>query len=132
MLVTRLAKNSVPYLRIKIDGVPYPKIKSRGDKQAPKRWTAAVVAATGGLPKVKDACLVRVTYLIPRRNVPKDIPYGTDIDNLNKRFFDALSQTIFSEAKGRDSCVIALEAMKVVVESDSDAGAALEVLPVQA
>ncbi len=121
----------MPYLRIKIDGIPYAKIKSRGDKQAPKRWTTAIVAATDGMPKVKDACLVRVTYLIPRRNVPKDFPYGTDIDNLNKRFFDALSQTIFSEAKGKDSCVIALEAMKVVVESDSEAGATLEVLPVQ-
>lgn len=120
-----------PHLRLMIHGIPYAKIKTRGDKQAPKRWTAAIVAATGSLPKVKNACLLRVTYLIPKRNVPKDFPYGTDIDNLNKRFFDALSQTIFSDAKGKDSCVIALEAMKVIVESDSEAGAALEVLPVQ-
>lgn len=122
----------MPYLRIKIFGIPYAKAKSGGDKQAPKHWTDRVVAATKDSPKVKDACLVRVTYLIPRKNIPKDFPYGTDIDNLNKRFLDALSQTIFSEAKGKDSCVIALEAMKVIVESDSDAGAALEVLPVQA
>lgn len=121
----------MPHLRLKIDGIPYAKVKSRGDKEAPKRWTAAIIAATGALPKIKDACMVRVTYLLPRRNIPKDFPYGTDIDNLNKRFFDALSETIFSEAKGKDSCVIALESMKVIVESDSEAGATLEVLPVQ-
>ena len=33
------------YLRTKIDGIPYAKVKSRGDKEAPKRWTAAIVAA---------------------------------------------------------------------------------------
>ena len=121
----------MPHIRTKINGIPYAKIKVTGDKLAPQRWTDAIIAATRTLPKVKDACLVRVTYLLPRRNIPKDYPYGTDIDNLNKRFFDALSKTIFSEAKGHDSCVIALEAMKVVVESDAEAGAALEVLPVR-
>jgi hypothetical protein len=50
---------------------------------------------------------------------------------LNKRFFDALNHTIFSEAKGKDSCVVAVEAMKVIVEDDSEAGAALEVLPIK-
>lgn len=121
----------MPYIRLKIDGIPYAKVKPRGDKEAPKRWTAVVVAATKTLPKVKDACLVRVTYLIPKRNIPKNFPYGTDLDNLNKRFFDALNQTIFSDAKGKDSCVIAVEAMKVIVDTDAEAGAALEVLPVQ-
>jgi len=57
------------------------------------------------------------TYLLPRSHVPTDYPFGTDLDNLNKRLLDALSQTVFSEAKGKDSCVVAMETMKVIVDT---------------
>jgi len=59
---------------------------------------------------------------------PTDYPHGTDIDNLLKRFFDALNVTVFSEVLGRDSCVVAVEAVKVRV-TDGRTGADLEIIP---
>jgi Holliday junction resolvase RusA-like endonuclease len=52
------------------------------------------------------------------------------LDNLLKRFQDALNVTIFSEAKGKDSCIISLTATKVKVTSSEEAGALLEVIPI--
>jgi hypothetical protein len=50
------------------------------------------------------------------------LPYGSDLDNLLKRFQDALNETIFSEAKGKDSCIISLTASKIKVSSAKEAG----------
>jgi hypothetical protein len=121
----------MPYIRATIKGIPYARNKSRGNLQAPREWTAAVVAHTAGLPKVRDACLLRITYLLPRSHIPTNFPFGTDLDNLNKRFLDGLCQTVFSEAMGKDSCVVAMETMKVIVESKDEAGAHVEVLPIK-
>jgi hypothetical protein len=121
----------MPYIRATIKGIPYARNKSRGNLEAPQEWTAAVVAQTAHLAKVKDACLLRITYLLPKKHIPTNFPFGTDLDNLNKRFLDGLCQTVFSEAQGRDSCVIAMETMKVIVESADDAGAHIEVLPIR-
>jgi hypothetical protein len=113
-----------------IKGIPYAQLKSRGDKLGPVRWSEAVVVQTQHLPKIKQACLLKLTFLLPANKFPFDFPYGPDVDNLLKRTLDALQLTIFSEAKGKDSCVIAVFAMKTKIENDSDAGAHLEVLPV--
>jgi hypothetical protein len=121
----------MPHIWKKIAGIPYARSKSRGDLAAPKAWTDAVVQETRNLPKIRDACLLRITYLLPRSHVPTDFPFGTDLDNLNKRFLDALSQTVFSEAKGKDSCVVAMETMKVIVDSQADAGAHIEIMPIK-
>jgi len=99
-----------------IRGVPYPQQKRRGDLQAPKRWTDAVVEQTRHLPRVSEACFLKLTFLLPANKFPNDFPYGPDLDNLLKRTLDALRRTIFCDAKGGDSCVIAIVAMKAKVE----------------
>ena len=121
----------MPHIWKKVSGVPYARSKTRGNLSAPKEWTAAVVRDTRDLPKIRDACLLRITYLLPRGHVPADYPFGTDLDNLNKRFLDALNETVFSEAKGKDSCVVAMETMKVIVETKDEAGAHLEIMPIR-
>lgn len=114
-----------------IHGVPYSKAKSRGNVAAPAEWTEAVISQTQDLPPVTDACVLRVTFLLPPDKFPHDFPYGPDLDNLLKRFLDALGSTVFSSSNGGDSCIVALEAMKSRVDSLDEAGAHLEILPVQ-
>jgi Holliday junction resolvase RusA-like endonuclease len=53
-----------------------------------------------------------------------------DLDNLLKRFFDALEKTVFKSVPGRDGCVIELEAQKRRVGSDAEAGADVEIEPI--
>ena len=114
-----------------IRGIPYGKCKTRGNKSAPPGWTNTVIEQTNHLPKVKDACILKVTFLLPPDKFPADLPHGPDLDNLMKRLCDALNQTIFSEAEGTDSCVIELSAIKTKVESADKAGAFIEVLPIK-
>ena len=119
------------YIQLKIPGIPFGKIKSRGDKNAPETWSQAIIEKTKFLPKVKETCILKVTFLLPPNKFPNDFPYGPDLDNLIKRFNDALNETIFSETEGKDSCVIELNVMKTKVEKDGEAGAYMEVLPVR-
>ncbi|MHC4185011.1 MAG: RusA family crossover junction endodeoxyribonuclease [Planctomycetota bacterium] len=118
------------YICEKINGVPYSKAKRRGKVDAPEKWTQAIKEQTNNLPKVKHACVLRITFLLPPDKFPADFPYGPDLDNLLKRLLDALNHTIFSETDGKDSCIISLSVMKTKVESEREAGALLEVLPV--
>jgi hypothetical protein len=101
--------------RATILGIPYAPKKSRGNLSAPKKWTEAVKECTIDLPKITEACLLRITYMLPRSHVPSNYPFGTDLDNLNKRFLDGLNQTVFSAAPGKDSCVVIMETTKVIV-----------------
>jgi hypothetical protein len=48
-----------------ISGIPYGKNKTRGNKNAPPAWTKTVIEQTKHLPKVKDACILKVTFLLP-------------------------------------------------------------------
>jgi Holliday junction resolvase RusA-like endonuclease len=114
----------------KISGIPYGKFKTRGQKNALKDWTEEVIKQTQNLPKVREACILRVTFLLPPDKFPSDFPYGPDLDNLLKRFLDALNETIFKDTQGGDSCVVSLHGMKTKVDSLKEAGAILEVLPV--
>lgn len=68
--------------------------------------------------------------LLPPDEFPTDFPYGPDLDNLLKRFMDALNVTVFSEAKGKDSCIVSMMVLKTRVASREEAGAHLEVMPV--
>ncbi len=113
----------------RVAGVPYGQDKVRGNRSAAAAWTKAVVEATAGLPKVSRPCMLRVTFLLPPEKFPKDHPFGSDIDNLLKRFNDALVKTVFSEAEGKDGCIIAIEAVKVRVKSADEAGAEFSILP---
>lgn len=118
------------YINQNISGIPYGRNKNRGDIQAPKKWTEAVIVQTMSLPKITEACILRVTFLLPPNKFPKDLPYGPDLDNLMKRFSDALNETIFSDTEGKDSCIVEMSIMKTKVDSEAEAGALLEVLPV--
>ena len=110
--------------------MPYGHDKVMGNLQAPKDWSEQVRIQTQDLPRVRDACALKVTFLLPPDKFPKDYPYGPDLDNLLKRLLDALNETIFSEARGRDSCVVLVHAMKTKVDSYSESGVHIEVLPV--
>ena len=119
------------HISLKILGIPYGQSKTRGDTSAPEKWTQAVIDQTKHLAKVKEACILRITFLLPPNKFPPDFPYGPDLDNLIKRFLDALNETIFSEAEGKDSCVIEMSVIKARADSDAEAGALIEVLPVK-
>ena len=106
------------YICQKISGVPYGKRKRRGQVNAPEEWTRTIIEQTKDLPKIKEACVLKVTFLLPPNKFPTDFPYGSDLDNLLKRFLDALNETIFSETSGKDSCVVSLNVMKTRVESE--------------
>ena len=118
------------YINLHISGVPYSRNKSRGNTDAADQWSEQVKNQTAALPRVKEACAVKVTFLLPPDKFPHDFPYGPDLDNLLKRFMDALNGTIFSETPGGDSCAIMLTVIKTRVASVKEAGAHLEVLPV--
>lgn len=118
------------YICKKIEGIPYSRNKIRGNVAASNEWTNAVIEQTRDLPKVREACILRVTFLLPPDKFPKDFPFGPDLDNLLKRFCDALNETIFSGSKGKDSCIVSLNVIKTRVENREDSGALLEVLPI--
>ncbi len=111
-----------------VNGVPYAQAKSRGRISGADEWTQAVRVQTAHLPKVKSACLMRVTFRLPPDKFPSDHPYGNDLDNLLKRFFDALNTTVFSDVPGNDGCVVSLEATKTKVANYEEAGAAIEIV----
>ncbi|MFA6411570.1 MAG: hypothetical protein WCW53_02665 [Syntrophales bacterium] len=118
------------HIRETIKGIPYSRNRSRGKPHAAQEWTDEVIRQTANITKVKDACLFRITFKLPPDKFPTDYPYGPDLDNLLKRFLDALSKTVFSESRGKDSCIIALEVMKVKVD-ESAAGADFEIMPIK-
>lgn len=113
-----------------IQGIPYARHKRSGDIQGPKRWSDALIRQTEDLPKVMDACLLKLTFCLPPDKFPTDLPYGPDLGNLTKRTLDALKNTVFRDARGHDSCVVALIAMKTRVKGSADSGVHLEILPV--
>jgi Holliday junction resolvase RusA-like endonuclease len=74
---------------------------------------------------------MKVTFLLPPDKFPSDLPYGPDLDNLLKLLLDALNGTVFSEARGHDSCVISLAVTKTRAASREDSGVHIEVIPVK-
>lgn len=118
------------YVSVKIVGVPYSKSKHRGALLEPAQWTKTVREATRQLPKIKEACILKITFLLPPDKFPPNFPFGPDLDNLLKRFLDALNDTVFSEARGKDSCIISLHVMKTRVENRELSGAHIEILPI--
>ena len=116
-------------IRCSIRGVPFGQDKPRGDLSGPPLWTREVVAQTRNLPKEVRPCILRVTFLLPPSKFPKDHPYGNDLDNLLKRFCDAIKQTVLSDAPGTDGAILAIEATKTrFVDSLAEAGAELEII----
>jgi hypothetical protein len=118
--------------KLRIRGIPYPQTKSTGNVQGCADWTSAIVKKTIGLPKITGPCLLRVTFRLPREKFSGPSPFGADLDNLLKRLLDALGQTVFSEAPGKDACVVSLEATKVLAPNPSDAGVDGEIIQIDA
>ena len=114
--------------RIKVRGVPYPHVKVTGNVEGVKAWTEIIVDRTKNLRKVTGPALVKVTFRLARDKFHDSNPYGTDLDNLLKRFFDALGRTVFSDAPGKDACVVAIEAAKVLVQNPSESGVDGEII----
>ena len=112
-----------------ISGVPFGRCKTRGQKNALRGWTDEI-KHTQNLPRVLEACILRVTFLLPPDKFPSDFSHGPDLDSLLKRFLDPLKENIFKETQGGDSWVVSLYVMKTKVESPEGAGAILEILPV--
>lgn len=114
----------------KVTGIPYCRNKSRGDREGRARWMQSVAEQTSHLPAVSRQCLLKVTFLLPADKFPTNLPHGPDLDNLLKLTLDALQQTVFKDAPGKDSCVVSLMAMKTRVEVREEAGAHIEILTV--
>ena len=95
-----------------IEGIPYPKDKVKGDTEAPKRWSEAVEQATQHLPKVHGRVSMNVKFVLLKDQHPKDHPYGPDLDNLSKRFLDALCETVLSKVEGKDGAIVRLTVSK--------------------
>ena len=130
-LFPMMPEASTFYINRTIRGVPYCKQKSRGNQEGPEKWSSEVVRQTSDLPRIKDACFMKVTFLLPPDKYPRDMPYGPDLDNLLKRLLDDLKRTILSEARGGDSCIVSLTVMKTKVRSYEESGAHIEVMPVK-
>jgi Holliday junction resolvase RusA-like endonuclease len=116
--------------RLRVRGIPYPQTKTTGNVHACAEWTEKIVEKTMNLKKVKGPCLLRVTFKLPQGKFNDANPFGTDIDNLLKRLLDALSRTVFSEAPGRDACVVSVDATKVLSVNPSEAGVDGEIIPI--
>lgn len=113
-----------------VRGVPYGQDKVRGDTQAPGGWTDRIVAETRGLPRISGPCILKVTFYLPADKFPADHPYGNDLDNLVKRFCDALKTTVLADAPGQDGAIVMLEAAKARVDRAEEAGARFEIIEV--
>ena len=117
--------------KIRVRGVPYPQSKATGNVEGRLHWSDKVVEKTSGLRKVTGPCLLRVTFKLPSDKFNGKNPYGTDLDNLLKRFLDALSKTVFSDAPCQDACVVSLEASKVHVQNPKEAGVDGEIIEIE-
>lgn len=115
--------------RIRVRGIPYPQTKSTGNVRGCADWTQAIIEKTANLKKITGPCLLRLTFRLPRGKFNATNPFGTDLDNLLKRLLDALSQTVFSDAPGKDACVVSLEATKVLALNPSESGVDGEIIP---
>lgn len=126
---TDMARRSI---RGTITGVPFGHKKVRGEPTGLLKWSRAICTQTRRLPKICGPCILRVTFLLPPSKFPKDHPYGNDLDNLLKRFCDALQETVLRFAPGKDGAIVSLEAAKVRVESEEEAGARFELIEIEA
>jgi hypothetical protein len=111
-----------------ITGEPFGKPYQGKRKDEPAKWDAKIQAATLNWPKVDNACLLRVSFLLPPDKFADPALLGPDLDNLLKRFLDALKTTVFAKPSD-DSFVVSIEAAKTRVGSISEAGAQLEIVP---
>ena len=77
---------------------------------------------TKNIPKVQRRVSVNLKFVLPLDKYPPDFPDGPDLDNLLKRLFDALGNTIFSKVAGKDSAIVRLTASKRKVRRGEQTG----------
>lgn len=113
---------------LKIKGTPYGQQGggNAAGRLGRKKWSDDIIEQTKDQFPVKGPCEMKVVFVLPSEMHPKDHPYGTDLDNLLKRFQDALNKTIFSKVLGNDGCVRKLYAEKQKV-GEKESGAELEI-----
>jgi len=117
----------MPYIAYRVAGSPY----ARSRKAGSQSWVQSIVEATGHLPKVTGPCLLRLTFMLGPDKYDDQAPFGPDLDNLAKRFIDVLKHTVLAEAPGSDGCIVGIEAFKLPVDDESQAGVQFELIPLQ-
>ena len=113
-------------LRKRIVGTPYAQDKPRGRTDGCSEWTQSVIRQTADLPQIMGPCVMRLVFILPNDKCPTDHPYGNDLDNLLKRFCDALQETVLRNAPGRDGAIVRVEAEKILASLGDPPGADLE------
>ena len=117
-----------PIIKKFIKGIPYG--QNQHNIEARREWSEEVKKQTRDKPKIQGPCEMRVTFVLSPQQFPNDHPDGPDLDNLLKRFQDALNETIFSECPGKDGCIVQLYADKEKGTSEEKLGARLEIFKV--
>ncbi|OGP64465.1 MAG: hypothetical protein A2169_08920 [Deltaproteobacteria bacterium RBG_13_47_9] len=110
-----------------VSGEPYCQNKNRGNVLGKKEWSQAIIEATQNLPKITSACSAEIAFVLPTNKYPTDHPYGSDLDNLLKRLFDALNETVFSDVAGKDGAIIKVFASKRKSSDNDPPGAYIEI-----
>ena len=110
-----------------ISGEPYCQDKTKGNVLGKQDWSQAIIAATKDLPKITSRCKAEITFVLPLNKYPTDHPYGSDLDNLLKRLFDALNETVFSVAAGKDGAVVEVIASKRKASENDPPGAHIKI-----
>ena len=106
-----------------IEGTPYPKNKVKGDLEAPKRLGECITQCTQHRQKLYGSVSRTMKFILPENYSAKCHAYEKDLDNLLKRFQDALSTTVLSEADGKDGAIVKLIASKRPAQGSEPTGA---------
>ena len=109
-------------INIFIRGIPYSKDKVIGNVKAASTWTQVIIDETQNLPKIHGPISMNLKFILPLDKYPTDHPYGPDLDNLLKRLFDALNDTVLSEVEGNDGAIVRLSASKRKVRGNEKTG----------
>lgn len=105
-----------------IKGIPYGKSKVRWNVQAAPTCTREVKRQTRSLSKVKGQVSLDLEFILPSDKYPADHPYGPDLDNLLKRFLDALQATVLSHVEDGDGAIVQLSVSKREVRKGEETG----------
>lgn len=118
-----MSKSTSVIAELFIRGIPYPQEKSRGDLEAPEKWSDEIVRQTMGFPTVTGPCELEVLFVLPENKFPENYRYGGDLDNYVKWLNDALEKTVLKDAPGGDSAIVVLHARKRRVREGEETGA---------
>ncbi len=116
-------------IRAFIHGNPYVKKKTRGRKEGPKEWVAAVKSQTRDLGKISERCELEAEFVLWPGSAPSDHPYGPDLDNLLKNLLDGLNDTILENAESGDGAIVRLVASKRTRQGDEPTGVRIVMRP---